>query len=95
MARWVALAALICGALLYLTRESDPAVVGWLDRVGFAPLAELARAARHAVHAHVHLPAWFRGSASDAAFGLALGASRSTTASPTRARRKERSGAPP
>jgi hypothetical protein len=73
-ARATAAVALLVGATLYLARPSDPAVFGWLDRAGLHPLAQLARAARHAVHAHVDLPAWFRGSASDAAYALALGA---------------------
>jgi hypothetical protein len=67
-------AALLVGALLYLVRPTDPAAFGWLDRLGLHPLAQLARAARHAAYAHVHLPAWFRGSASDAAYAFALGA---------------------
>lgn len=65
---------MLLGALLYLARPTDPAVFGWLDRAGVHPLAQLARAARHAVYAHVQLPAWFRGSASDAAYAFALGA---------------------
>jgi hypothetical protein len=67
-------AALLFGGLLYLARPTDPAVFGWLDRAGLHPLAQLARALRHAVYAHVHLPAWFRGSASDVAYAFALGA---------------------
>jgi hypothetical protein len=66
--------ALLLGALLYLVRPTDPAFFGWLERAGVHPLAHLARAARHAAYAHVHLPAWFRGSASDAAYAFALGA---------------------
>jgi hypothetical protein len=66
--------ALLLGALLYLVRPTDPAFFGWLDRARLHPLAQLARAARHAAYAHVHLPAWFRGSASDAAYAFALGA---------------------
>ncbi|MDB4936524.1 MAG: hypothetical protein JWP87_3496 [Labilithrix sp.] len=62
------------GAVLYLARPTDPAVFGWLDRAGLHPLAQLARALRHAVYAHVHLPGWFRGSASDVAYAFALGA---------------------
>jgi hypothetical protein len=65
---------LLLGALLYLVRPTDPAVFGWLDRAGLRPLAQLARVFRHEAYAHVHLPAWFRGSASDAAYAFALGA---------------------
>jgi hypothetical protein len=65
---------LLVGALLYLVRPTDPALFGWLERSGALPLAQLARAVRHACYAHVHLPAWFRGSASDAAYAFALGA---------------------
>lgn len=67
-------AALLVGVLLYLVRPSDPAVFGWLERAGLHPLAALARAVRQAAYAHVHLPGWFRGSASDAAYAFALGA---------------------
>ena len=74
VARGAALAALLLGAVSYLARPTDPAIVGWLDRVHLGPLAALARVARHAVYAHVHLPSWFRGSASDAAYAFALGA---------------------
>jgi hypothetical protein len=74
IARATGLLALLAGALLYLARPTDPAVFGWLDRAGLASLAQLARALRHAVYAHVHLPAWFRGSASDVAYAFALGA---------------------
>jgi hypothetical protein len=73
-ARPAAAIALLLGALLYLARPTDPAVIGWFDRVGLAPVAQLARALRHAVYSHVHLPAWFRGSASDIAYAFALGA---------------------
>jgi len=66
--------ALALGALLYFVRPTDPAVFGWLDRAGLHPLAQIARALRHAAYAHVHLPAWFRGSASDFAYAFALGA---------------------
>jgi hypothetical protein len=66
--------ALFWGALLYLARPTDPAVIGWFDRAGLSPLAQTARALRHGVYAHVHLPAWFRGSASDFAYAFALGA---------------------
>ena len=74
LARATGAAALVLGALLYLARPTDPAIFGWLDRVGLHPLAQLARALRHAVYAHLHLPAWFRGSASDVAYAFALGA---------------------
>ena len=74
LARATAGVALFFGAILYLARFTDPAFFGWLDRAGLHPLAQLARAARHVVYANVHLPAWFRGSASDAAYALALGA---------------------
>jgi hypothetical protein len=74
LARAAALGALLLGALSYLARPTDPAVVGWFDRAHLAPVAWLARALRHAVYTHVHLPAWFRGSASDAAYAFALGA---------------------
>jgi hypothetical protein len=74
VARAAALVALLLGALAYLARPTDPAVVAWLDRAGAHHLAGLARALRHAVHAHVHLPTWLRGSASDAAYAFALGA---------------------
>lgn len=74
LARATGAVALLLGGLLYLARPTDPAVFGWLDRVGAHPLAQLARALRHAVYAHVHLPAWFRGSASDVAYAFALGA---------------------
>jgi hypothetical protein len=67
-------AALLAGGLLYLARPTDPAVFGWFDRAGLHPVAQLARSLRHAVYAHVHLPAWFRGSASDVAYAFALGA---------------------
>jgi hypothetical protein len=73
-ARATGVLALLLGGLLYLARPTDPAVFGWLDRAGLQPLAQLARALRHAVYAHVHLPAWFRGSASDVAYAFALGA---------------------
>jgi hypothetical protein len=66
--------ALTGGALLYLTRQTDPAAVVWLDRAGLGAVAVLVRGARHVVHTNVHLPAWLRGSASDATFGFALGA---------------------
>ena len=66
--------ALLLGALLYLVRPADPAFFGWLERAGMHPLAQLARAARHAAYAHVHFPGWFRGSASDATYAFALGA---------------------
>jgi hypothetical protein len=65
---------LLFGAVLYLARPTDPAVVGWFDRAGLGPIGQLARALRHAVYSHVHLPAWFRGSASDIAYAFALGA---------------------
>jgi hypothetical protein len=73
LARATGAVALLAGGLLYLARPTDPAVFGWLDR-GLHPLAQVARALRHAVYAHVHLPAWFRGSASDVAYAFALGA---------------------
>jgi hypothetical protein len=73
-ARAAGAAALLGGALLYLARPTDPAVFTWLDRVGLTQLAQLARALRHCIYTHVHLPAWFRGSASDAAYAFALGA---------------------
>jgi hypothetical protein len=73
-ARPAAAIALLFGGLLYLARPTDPAVIGWFERVGLTPLAQLARALRHAVYSHVHLPAWFRGSASDVAYAFALGA---------------------
>jgi len=41
--RYAAAAALFTGALCYLTRSSDPAVVGWADRCGFSLAASLAR----------------------------------------------------
>jgi hypothetical protein len=74
LARATGVLALLIGGLLYLARPTDPAVFGWLDRSGLHVLAQLARALRHAVYAHVHLPAWFRGSASDVAYAFALGA---------------------
>lgn len=74
IARVAALGALLIGALSYLARPTDPAIVGWFDRAGLGHLAGIARIARHAVYAHVHLPTWFRGSASDAAYAFALGA---------------------
>jgi hypothetical protein len=73
-ARAAGAVALLLGALLYLVRPTDPAFFGWLDHAGLHPLAQLARAARHAAYAHVHLPVWFRGAASDAAYAFALGA---------------------
>lgn len=74
IARAAALGALLVGGLSYLARPTDPAVVGWFDRAGLGALADIARVTRHAVYAHVHLPSWFRGSASDAAYAFALGA---------------------
>jgi hypothetical protein len=74
LARTAAVVALFFGGLLYLARPTDPAVFGWLDRVQLAGLAQTARALRHAVYAHVNLPGWFRGSASDFAYAFALGA---------------------
>jgi hypothetical protein len=74
VARAAALVALLLGALAYLARPTDSAAVAWLDRAGAHHLAELARALRHAVYAHVQLPTWLRGSASDAAYAFALGA---------------------
>jgi len=74
LARASGVLALLVGGLLYLARPTDPAVFGWLDRAGLRTLAQLARALRHAVYAHVNLPAWFRGSASDVAYAFALGA---------------------
>jgi len=74
LARASGAVALLAGGLLYLARPTDPAVFGWFDRAGLHALAHLARALRHAVYAHVHLPAWFRGSASDVAYAFALGA---------------------
>ena len=74
LARATGVLALFAGGLLYLARPTDPAVFGWLDRSGLHVLAHLARALRHSVYAHVHLPAWFRGSASDVAYAFALGA---------------------
>jgi hypothetical protein len=65
---------LAVGALLYLARPVDPAAIGWIDHAGFATIAGAARGLRALVWAHVDLPAWFRGSASDAAFAFALGA---------------------
>lgn len=73
-ARVAAGVALSLGALLYFVRPTDPAVFGWLDRAGLHPLAQIARGLRHAAYAHAHLPAWFRGSASDFAYAFALGA---------------------
>ena len=73
-ARATAGGALFLGGILYLARPTDPAVIAWLERAGVHSLAQIARAARHAIHAHVSLPGWFRGSASDAAYALALGA---------------------
>ncbi len=74
LARASGAVALLAGGLLYLARPTDPAVFGWFDRAGLHALAHLARALRHGVYAHVHLPAWFRGSASDVAYAFALGA---------------------
>ena len=74
LARASGAVALLAGGLLYLARPTDPAVFGWLDRAGLHTLAHLARALRHGVYVHVHLPAWFRGSASDVAYAFALGA---------------------
>jgi hypothetical protein len=74
LARATGVLALLAGGLLYLARPTDPAVFGWLDRAGLHALAHLARSLRHAVYDHVHLPAWFRGSASDVAYAFALGA---------------------
>lgn len=74
IARGAALVALLAGALCYLARPTDPAVVGWLERVGLGTVASLVRALRHTIYSHVHLPSWFRGSASDAAYAFALGA---------------------
>lgn len=73
-ARATGAAALFVGGILYLARPTDPAAFGWLDRAGLHTLSQLASATRHAVYANVHLPAWFRGSASDAAYAIALGA---------------------
>lgn len=73
-ARAAGAVALLVGALLYLARPTDPAFFGWLDCAGLAPLAQLARAVRESCYAYVHLPAWFRGSASDTAYAFALGA---------------------
>ena len=74
LARATGAASLLVGGLLYLARPTDPAAFGWLDRAGLGPFAHLARALRHAVYAHLHLPAWLRGSASDVAYAFALGA---------------------
>ena len=73
-ARAAGATALLIGGLLYLARPTDPAVFGWFDRAGLRSVAQVARALRHVVYAHVHLPAWFRGSASDIAYAFALGA---------------------
>lgn len=64
---------LLVGALLYLARKTEPAVLAWLDHVGLERVATVLRAARAIVRAHIHLPAWFLGSASDAAWAFALG----------------------
>jgi hypothetical protein len=65
---------MLLGVLPYLARGTDPAIVGWFDGLGLSSLAGLTRVARQTVHAHVHLPGWFNGAASDAAFAFALGA---------------------
>jgi hypothetical protein len=70
-----AIASLAFGAVVYLARPSDPVAIGWAHDVGFETLARATEHTRHFVSSSVHLPAWFRGSASDAAFGFALGAS--------------------
>src|SRR5262245_37526758 len=66
-----AVGVLLIGALLYLTRPTDPVVIEWLSRV--APrLASMLHDVREIAYAHVHLPAWFRGAASDAAYAFSL-----------------------
>jgi hypothetical protein len=68
-----AIASLALGTLVYLARPSDPVAIGWAHDLGFEALARATQHARQLVSASIHLPAWFRGSASDAAFGFALG----------------------
>ena len=62
------------GALVYLARPTDPSAVRWAEEGGLGQLAECVHHAREVVHARVHLPAWFMGAASDATFGIAVGA---------------------
>ena len=67
-------AALALGALSYLTRASDPAVVGWAERAGLGGVATIARGWRLAVHGAFTLPSWLSGSVADVAYAFALGA---------------------
>ncbi len=64
---------LLVGSLLYLARPADPAAVAWLERAGLGFFAAAVRATRQVVYAHVPLPPWLRGSASDAAYAFAVG----------------------
>jgi hypothetical protein len=64
---------LFAGALVYLARPTDPIAFLWLDRVGLGVVADIVRSARHFVSISISLPAWIRGSASDAAYAFSIG----------------------
>jgi hypothetical protein len=70
----VAAAVLLLGGLVYLARPVEPVAIAWLDRAGLDSLARAVRSARHFASLHLHLPPWFRGSASDFAYAFSLGA---------------------
>jgi hypothetical protein len=62
------------GALPYFARPVDPVAIHWLGAAGCSTLARELHAARVWGFAHVLLPAWLRGAASDAAYAFAVGA---------------------
>ncbi len=70
----VAWSVLFVGALLYLARPIEPAILGSMDRAGLVPASDLVRVVRRLVCARIALPGWLHGAASDGAYAFALGA---------------------
>ena len=69
----IAAAVLLTGALAYFARPIDPVAIAWVEHAGLESLARGLHRAREHVYAHVHLPGWFRGAASDFAYAFSLG----------------------
>lgn len=66
-------AVLLASALFYFVRPVDSVAVSWAEHAGLHRLAELAHDLRAIAWSHAPIPGWFRGSASDFGYALALG----------------------